>query len=123
MVFPGLDLTEAGTYSEQMRAAIERESFIVRGPERSKRQRDERRQSNARRKQAAALKTHVTVSIGLAQATSQVHDVRAIVEAADQALYKAKELGRNRVEFAPLKRPAVKRKAAPAKSPAPASRQ
>jgi diguanylate cyclase (GGDEF)-like protein len=123
VVFPGLDLAEAGTFCEEMRAAIERESFIVRGPDRSKRPRDERRHSPAKRRQVAAVQTHVTVSIGLAQATSQVHDVRAIVEAADQALYKAKELGRNRVEFAPLRRPASRRKAAAAKDPAQASRQ
>ena len=123
MVFPGLDLAEAGTFCEEMRAAIEGESFIVRGPDRSKRQREERRQTATKRKQANAVRTHVTVSIGVAQATSQVHDVRAIVEAADQALYKAKELGRNRVEFAPLKRPAARRKAAPAKDAAAASRQ
>jgi diguanylate cyclase (GGDEF)-like protein len=122
MVFPGLDLAEAGVCSEEMRSAIEAESFVVRGPDRSTRKREDRRQTGTKRKPPAAVKTHVTVSIGVAQATSQVHDVRAIVEAADQALYKAKELGRNRVEFAPLRRPAARKTKAVAKA-APLSRQ
>jgi diguanylate cyclase (GGDEF)-like protein len=40
-----------------------------------------------------------TVSIGVATADDASSDVGALLEAADQALYRAKALGRNRVEF------------------------
>jgi diguanylate cyclase (GGDEF)-like protein len=43
---------------------------------------------------------HVTVSIGVAEFHSQVDEAHRIVKAADEALYRAKELGRNRVELA-----------------------
>lgn len=42
----------------------------------------------------------VTSSIGVAQHHRTIKSPQALVEAADQALYRAKELGRNRVELA-----------------------
>jgi diguanylate cyclase (GGDEF)-like protein len=39
-----------------------------------------------------------TVSIGVTTRTAGEHDVEAILKRADQALYKTKETGRNRVE-------------------------
>jgi diguanylate cyclase (GGDEF)-like protein len=41
----------------------------------------------------------VTTSIGVAQHHRTLKNPAALVEAADQALYRAKELGRNRVEL------------------------
>ena len=41
-----------------------------------------------------------TVSIGVAQAKPEDHDVEALVKRADAALYRAKDTGRNRVEAA-----------------------
>lgn len=43
---------------------------------------------------------HVTVSIGVATSSESINSSRALTESADQALYRAKELGRNRVECA-----------------------
>ncbi len=42
---------------------------------------------------------HVTCSFGVAWLNEQHRDVEAVVEAADEALYRAKQNGRNRVEF------------------------
>ena len=39
----------------------------------------------------------VTVSIGMAPATLGMSGIHALMQAADRALYRAKELGRNRV--------------------------
>ncbi len=42
----------------------------------------------------------MTVSIGVAESSSRTSDVNSVIRAADQALYRAKEGGRNRVELA-----------------------
>ena len=42
----------------------------------------------------------VTMSFGVAEITESIRDTAALVKAADDALYRAKELGRNRVEAA-----------------------
>lgn len=47
---------------------------------------------------AEGLKTQPTVSIGLA--TPDCHDLAEMLASADDALYRAKALGRNRVETA-----------------------
>ena len=49
---------------------------------------------------AEGLKTKATVSIGLA--APDCHDLSGMLASADSALYRAKALGRNRVETAPL---------------------
>jgi diguanylate cyclase (GGDEF)-like protein len=40
---------------------------------------------------------HVTISIGIAEAPAHGESIQALVAAADRALYRAKETGRNRV--------------------------
>jgi diguanylate cyclase (GGDEF)-like protein len=44
---------------------------------------------------------HSTVSVGVAISTDERSDLNALLSAADQALYRAKTLGRNRVEPSP----------------------
>jgi diguanylate cyclase (GGDEF)-like protein len=46
------------------------------------------------------LNEHITVSIGVAVADTHSSDVRALIETADDALYRAKKQGRNRVVVA-----------------------
>jgi diguanylate cyclase (GGDEF)-like protein len=47
-----------------------------------------------------AHSTHLTVSVGIAHAPSQADDYRGLYLAADQALYRAKRLGRNQAATA-----------------------
>jgi diguanylate cyclase (GGDEF)-like protein len=101
VVFPGKNSEQAMQHVEQLRRAIEDTTFNVRGPQRSKRRRDERRYCHSSRHlQNQRLGTSVTVSVGLAQPRSAGDDVHRVIEAADKALYAAKQRGRNRVVVA-----------------------
>ena len=49
--------------------------------------------------EAPASEISVTVSIGVAEPKARIREVEDVIRAADQALYRAKQAGRNRVEF------------------------
>ena len=50
--------------------------------------------------EAPVSEISVTVSIGVAEPKARIREVEDVIRAADQALYRAKQAGRNRVEFA-----------------------
>ena len=58
-----------------------------------------------RRRAGAGADTHVllTVSIGIAESDGVVRTPREVLVSADEALYRAKQKGRNRVSTAPRK--------------------
>jgi diguanylate cyclase (GGDEF)-like protein len=66
----------AGTVAERIRTSVETDSFGT-----------------------DLLPPVITVSIGVAGLGEHVGSVEALIEAADRALYRAKQLGKNRVEF------------------------
>ncbi len=101
VVFPGKKAEDVVDHVELLRQTIEQSAFTVRGPDRSRRRRDERRYCHsARHLQNQRLGTSVTVSIGVAQPRSEWDEVQWVIEAADKALYAAKQRGRNRVVVA-----------------------
>ena len=117
ILFPGKSTSEVIDHLEQLRAAIEASEFrmrsedrrqVPRGPDR----RNERVRGRARKAQAirqlAKEKTpfplSVTVSIGVATSPRENSNPDSVLEAADKALYRAKDNGRNRVETAPARR-------------------
>lgn len=101
VIFPGKKAEDAMDHVEELRRSIEESTFTVRGPERSKRRRDERRYCHSpRHLQNQKIGASVTVSIGLAQPRVANDDVHWVIEAADKALYAAKQRGRNRVVVA-----------------------
>ncbi|HWR15877.1 MAG TPA: GGDEF domain-containing protein [Terriglobales bacterium] len=105
VVFPGKSAEEAMEHAELLRRTIEDTTFTVRGPERSQRKRDERRYCHSpRHLQNQRVGTSVTVSIGVAQPRAENDDVHWVIEAADKALYAAKQRGRNRVVVATVGR-------------------
>jgi len=112
IVFPDKSTKEIIDDLEALRAAIENSSFRMRGLDRRNqpRQTDRRKTVNQRRKISRSQRStpssreirelSVTVSIGVAETGTRNRIVEQVIEAADQALYRAKASGRNRVEVA-----------------------
>lgn len=124
ILFPGKTVSEVVEHVERLREAVENTEFRLRNEDRRQvsgnnrnqsdpdRRTQDRRQPRVRKrartgdairelaqsKPAAALS--VTVSIGVAGSTTEKPDPDLVLEAADKALYRAKNNGRNRVESA-----------------------
>ena len=80
LILPGADLDGAGQVGERVRAAIAARDLPVRG--------------------ADGMPLRVTVSVGAAALGHGPEEARALVAAADEALYRAKRAGKNRTELA-----------------------
>ncbi len=101
VLFPGKTANEASPFAESLRMAIAESRFTVRGPDRSRRARPERRRGRVDRRvgHGGPKNVGVTVSMGIAEPCGRM-EIEKVVRAADQALYRAKQNGRNRVEIA-----------------------
>ncbi len=91
VLFAGATIDEARTALEEVRRAIAERVFALRAPDRP------RKRPSSPRPAARTIRTHVTVSIGLAAPNAKRSTPAAVREAADRALYRAKDAGRNRV--------------------------
>lgn len=80
ILFPGKRLFESLPYVEELRERIAKRVFIPRG---------------IGEKKGHAQKIHITVSIGVAEACDKYSKPEEVIKAADMALYRAKESGRN----------------------------
>lgn len=111
ILFPKLSMKETLTHLERLRAAVETATFRVRGAEDRRRvprgpdRRTSSRSKGARIRELAIpdqpmMDLSVTVSIGVAEPTARTTEVEDVIHAADKALYRAKQTGRNRVETA-----------------------
>ncbi len=76
VVMPDTSLEMATTIAERLRGAIEGKPFHL---------------------QASGLDLHVTASLGISSLSPSVENPAQLMKAADQALYEAKNAGRNRV--------------------------
>ena len=94
IVFAGLDKRAAQTYVEAVRAAVADTAFALRDYPRPKGNEAASRRGRSSRK-PRCLK--VTISAGLAAASAQLPTPEAVTRAADKAMYRAKDGGRNRV--------------------------
>jgi diguanylate cyclase (GGDEF)-like protein len=124
ILFAGKTMGEVLEYLQQLRQSIESSEFRLRGNDRrqaprgpdrrNERSRSRMRKGDAIRQLAVeqpATALSVTVSIGVAT-SSENSDFEAVLKAADKALYRAKENGRNRVETASAVRRSSRSKAA-----------
>jgi len=91
ILFPNKNSDHCYNHLENLRKNIEKQQFNVRGKKRPGKKPIIpvffRRAKNEK----------ITVSIGVAQKSEKLNDVQDVIKAADDALYKAKKDGRNRV--------------------------
>jgi len=94
VIFPGKDLDEALPHLEALREEIESYRLALRASDRPKKAKRTKRERGGWRGRNAVS---VTVSIGVAERNERLATPQAVIEAADRALYRAKDKGRNRV--------------------------
>jgi diguanylate cyclase (GGDEF)-like protein len=94
VLFPGRNVEDAIPHLEAVREDIESYRMALRGASRPARTRRAKRQRGGWRGRNAVS---VTVSIGVAERNGRFDTPQEVIEAADRALYRAKEKGRNRL--------------------------
>jgi diguanylate cyclase (GGDEF)-like protein len=94
VLFPGTRLEDALLYLETIRISIEGYRMAVRAPDRPKTAED-----GSKRRGAGNPEKHlsVTVSIGACAPSERLRTPAQVIKAADEALYRAKQGGRNRL--------------------------
>lgn len=92
ILFPGKERAECIAQLERLRERIKGTAFAIRGADRPR-----RKPNSPRTSRAPARTIAVTVSIGVAERSARHSEPEAVIKAADQALYRAKKEGRNRV--------------------------
>jgi diguanylate cyclase (GGDEF)-like protein len=108
IIFRETSAKDAFDHLASLRQVIEGSAFKVRGFERRTllRPGETDRRKPARKRTTAVALVHppdrlsVTVSIGVAEPGTRNRQPEQVIQAADQALYRAKQKGRNRVELA-----------------------
>ncbi len=92
MVFPGKNMEETIPHLDQLRKDVADSGFFLRGFDRRSKV-----EKSARGGKKSRGKTRVTISIGVAESSNQNSTPHQVIKAADKALYRAKNKGRNRV--------------------------
>lgn len=92
VLFPGKSVQEVLAHLEALRKTVEGAGFVLRGRRRPRKKPGTPTPSRTPRREVS-----VTISIGAAERDARHAESAQVIKAADQALYRAKEEGRNRV--------------------------
>lgn len=90
VVFPGKTAEEAFLHLDALRQNIEDSGFTIRAKDRPKKR-------NGAKRTGGGKRVSVTISIGVSERSDKHTTPDAVTKAADEALYRAKKGGRNRV--------------------------
>ncbi len=94
VLFPGKEIAQAIPHLEALRKEIESYRLALRASDRPKKSKGGKREKGGWRGKSAVS---VTVSIGVAERNERLDTPQAVIDAADRALYRAKEKGRNQL--------------------------
>ena len=94
-----MELGEAQGHLEAIRASVEKYRMAVRGENRPKKAKEGEKRRGDSGTDGGAKVLSVTVSIGLAAPSDSHLTSQQVLKAADEALYRAKQGGRNRVSL------------------------
>jgi diguanylate cyclase (GGDEF)-like protein len=93
LLFPGKNLEDVVETLEEVRLAVEETPMTLRGPDRPR----QKLASRGKRSREGRQKVTLTISIGAASPNAAARTPDQVLKNADQALYRAKQQGRNRV--------------------------
>jgi len=93
VVFPGRSAEQAQPFVESLRQAIASSAFVLRGPDRPEEKPEQKPEQTLVSKPKEAVT--ITISLGVAERSKRHSTPELVLDAADDALYRAKEAGRN----------------------------
>jgi diguanylate cyclase (GGDEF)-like protein len=95
VVFRGRSATDAEPFMESLRRTIADTAFVLRSPDRPDRKPRQSRETTA----TSTPKVNISISVGVAERSKRHSTPELVLDAADAALYRAKEAGRNCVKL------------------------
>jgi diguanylate cyclase (GGDEF)-like protein len=97
VVFRGRSAREAEPFVESLRRSVAEVGFVLRGSDRPARKPRKSRETKAN---ATKITVSISISVGMAERSKRHSTPELVLDAADAALYQAKEAGRNCLKLA-----------------------